>query len=114
NLNPTLTLKVNKKDPVIEKPVKITVPYGTNLENIKLPDGFYLEEVGKLNEIGTFTYKAVYRPSNPNYNSVDDIEITIEVEKANPSVATPNDIILEKENNLVLANIPLPEGWKWK
>ena len=114
NLNPTLTLKVNKKDPIIEKPSKITVPYGTNLEDIKLPDGFYLEEVGKLNEIGTFTYKATYRPSNPNYNSVDDIEITIEVEKANPSVATPNDIILEKEDNLVLANIPLPNGWKWK
>lgn len=114
NLNPTLTLKVNKKDPIIENPSKITVPYGTNLEDIKLPDGFYLEEVGKLNEIGTFTYKAIYRPSNPNYNSVDDIEITIEVEKANPSVATPNDIILEKEDNLVLANIPLPNGWKWK
>ena len=114
NLNPTLTLKVNKKDPIIETPSKITVPYGTNLEDIKLPEGFYLKETGILNEIGTFTYKAVYRPSNPNYNTVEDIEITIEVEKANPSVATPNDIILEKEDNLVLANIPLPNGWKWK
>ena len=76
----------------------ITVGFGVRIEDIKLPEGFYLKETGILNEIGTFTYKAVYRPSNPNYNTVEDIEITIEVEKANPSVATPNDIILEKEN----------------
>ena len=114
NLNPTLTLKVNKKDPIIEKELKITTFYGTKLEAIKLPVGFYLEETGTLNEIGTFTYKATYHPSNPNYNSVENIEITIVVEKANPAVATPNDIILEKEDNLILDNISLPNGWKWK
>lgn len=113
NLNPTLTLKVNKKDPTYETPSKIVVPYGTQLKDITLPAGFYFEDTGKVGDIGTHTYKVTYKPENENYNSVTGIEIEVEVEKANPEIATPDDIILEEQEGLTLGDIKLPEGWSW-
>ena len=115
NLNPTLTLKVTKKDPILKTPLDITIPYGTKLEDIELPKGFTWEDTGLVGEIGTHTYKVTYTPEDTNnYNSITNIEVTIIVEKANPTTPEVNNIKIEKQEDLTLASIPLPGGWTWE
>ena len=115
NLNPTLTLKVTKKDPIFKTPLDITIPYGTKLEDIELPKGFTWEDTGLVGEIGTHTYKVTYTPEDAsNYNSINNIEVTVIVEKANPTTPEVNNIKIEKQEDLTLANIPLPGGWTWE
>ena len=115
NLNPTLTLKVTKKDPIFKTPLDITIPYGTKLEDIELPKGFTWEDTGLVGEIGTHTYKVTYTPEDTNnYNSINNIEVTVIVEKANPTTPEVNNIKIEKQEDLTLANIPLPGGWTWE
>ena len=113
NLNPTLELIVNKANPTYEVPTNITIPYGSSLESITLPVGFSFEETGLVGEIGKYTYKLTYTPTDTtNYNIIKDIEVTVEVVKANPDIEIPSSITIE-ESGLTLKDISLEEGWQW-
>ena len=60
-------------------------------------------------------YKVTYTPEDTNnYNSITNIEVTIIVEKANPTTPEVNNIKIEKQEDLTLASIPLPGGWTWE
>ena len=113
DLNPTLELIVNKANPTYEVPKNITIPYGSSLENITLKEGFTFQETGLVGDLGKYTYKLTYTPKDTiNYNIIKDIEVTVEVVKANPNVEIPNSITIE-EDGVCLKDITLPEGWKW-
>lgn len=72
------------------------LPYGWNWEN---PDS-------KLDNVGDFTFKAVYREDSNHYKNKENISITIN--KANPTLSMPD---ITYNENTKLKDIKLPAGW---
>lgn len=72
------------------------LPYGWSWEN---PDS-------KLDNIGDFTFKAVYREDSNHYKNKENVSITIN--KANPTLSMP-DITYSESTKL--KDIKLPAGW---
>ena len=116
NLEPTLKLTVNKANATYTVPEDIIAYWGSKIEELSLPEGFTWEEEGTLDEIGTRKVKVTYTPKdNVNYNTAEGIEVTVRVIPAPlPNVEFPEENIkVEKQENLTLADVELPTGWYW-
>ncbi len=92
-------VKVNPIDPVYELPT-ISAIYGQTLKDITLPAGFSFQD--SLNtlvgNVGSNDFKVRYNTNNSNYNIIEDINLTITVNK--------------DETNIIEGNIIL-ENWKY-
>ena len=84
----TIDVEIIKGTPVYTVPVA-TATYGQTLKDVDLPDGFTWqdEETTSVGNAGEHTFQVTFTPTDTeNYNVVEDIEVTIEVAKANPTV----------------------------
>ena len=84
----TIDVEIIKGTPVYTVPVA-TATYGQTLKDVDLPDGFTWqdEKTTSVGNAGEHTFQVTFTPTDTeNYNVVEDIEVTIEVAKANPTV----------------------------
>lgn len=88
----TVTLTVNKANPVYTVPTDLSAVYGAALKDVTLPNGFSWQDSldTSVGEVGENKFKATYTPSDTkNYNAVTGIEITVKVESQADKVVFP-------------------------
>ncbi len=84
-----------KATPTYTAPAGLTATYGQTLAEISLPAGFSWQDVETTNvgNVGGRTFKVTFTPDDTeNYDAVTDIEVTITVEKATPTVSLTSPI----------------------
>ena len=113
----TIAVKGNiaKATPAYELPKDRTAVYGQTLKDVALPQGFSWQddESTAVGNAGSNTFKATYTPADTaNYQTVADIEVTIEVSKATPVYELPKD--LTAVYGQTLKDVALPEGFSWQ
>ena len=93
-------------------PEGITAVYGKTLASIQLPEGFKFQDPldTPIENAGIYTFKVTY--ISEDGREVRDIEISIEIEKANPEYTVPKGITAT--NGQTLGDIQLPEGFKFQ
>ena len=83
---------ISKADPAYTAPNNLTAVVGQTLADVPLTDGFTWKDdpTTSVGNAGTKTFKATYTPTDTdNYNTVNDIEITLTV---NPKMETLNAV----------------------
>ena len=105
----------DEKDPIIPEytvPMGLTATYGDILANIELPEGFEFQDSLEtpVGNAGTNSFLVTY--TSESNKEIKDIEISIEVEKANPNYIVPTGLTTVYGNTL--SNIKLPEGFKFQ
>ena len=113
----TIAVKGNiaKATPAYERPKDLTAVYGQTLKDVALPAGFSWQddESTAVGNAGSNTFKATYTPEDTaNYQTVADIEVTIEVSKATPAYERPKD--LTAVYGQTLKDVALPAGFSWQ
>ena len=90
--------------------------YGQTLSDVTLPatnNGTWAWKdptTTSVGNAGTHTFKAVFTPTNTNYNTVEQI-VTVNVAKADP---TPDEVTdLTAAYGKTLEDVALPNGWTW-
>ncbi len=89
--NLTHAWKITQSVPSYTIPTGLTATYGQTLADITLPEGFAWQDASttSVGNVGTNTFKATFTPADPvNYQTVTDIDVTIIVGKALPTIAT--------------------------
>ena len=75
------SVRISAADPMAPK--DITAAYGLTLSDVKLPDGWtWADSSLNVGEIGEKTFKANYTSTSANYNSVNDVDVSVLVDKA--------------------------------
>ena len=108
------TFSIAKATPGYDKPTGLTATYGDTLASVKLPDGWAwaVAETTSVGNAGTNTFKAAFTPSDmDNYNTVDNVDVTVTVNKAEPEYTLPTGLTATYGDTL--ASVKLPEGWAW-
>lgn len=85
----TVTIVVGMAIPDYTVPENLTAVYGQTLANITLPTGFTWQDTANtsVGDFGTNTFLVTFTPTNTsNYQTITDIEVTIAVTKAKPTV----------------------------
>ena len=81
------TVTINAVDPITPTGVKAT--YEQTLADIELPSGWaWYDDTESVGNVGTNKFKANYTSTDKNYNSVSNVEISIEVGKVDNVVTT--------------------------
>jgi len=120
DLNPTLTIKVEKAVPVYEVSAGLTAVYGDILMLVELPEtpnGVFTWENGNqtVGEVGRNNFMVTFTPNDTrNYKTIGGIEVVVEVsaKKAAP-IQIPNIADRVYDPEITLGDIELPEGWSW-
>jgi len=102
-----IAITVNKANPTVTWPTSTAITYGAALSTSTLNGGSAIG-VGSANVAGTFTwtpsgepiiptvtnsgYSAVFTPSDNNYAAVTKSDVTITVNKANPTITWPSNL----------------------
>ena len=74
------TVRISAADPMAPK--DISAAYGQTLSEVKLPDGWtWVDDSLNVGEIGEKTFKANYTSTSANYNSVNDVDVSVFVDK---------------------------------
>ena len=96
SLTRQVEITVEKATPDYAVPTSITAVPGQLLSTVKLPSNFeWMDGNQTLNDVGTFTYKARYIPSDQNnYQIVEDVDIPVVV--SNKTIIEPNIILQSK------------------
>lgn len=108
----TVAVVVQQALPSYNLPQNLTATYGDRLSSVCLEKGFVWESPEQsVGTAGTNIFYATYTPDNPNYKTINGIEIPITVLKATPEVVLPTDIraICGQKLN----DVSLPEGFSW-
>jgi len=81
---------IYKATPTYTVPTGLTATYGQTLNDVSLPTGFtWNAPATSVGSVGNNTFQATYTPSDTNnYNTVTDVQITVAVNKANPTGVT--------------------------
>ena len=106
---------IAKATPAYELPKDRTAVYGQTLKDVVLPAGFSWQddEDTAVGNAGSNTFKATYTPADTaNYQTVADIEVSIEVSKATPAYERPKD--LTAVYGQTLKDVALPQGFSWQ
>ena len=114
-----VTIDVSKANPTYTVPTGLTATYGDTLANVTLPNdehGTYTWQEDTKTSVGNAgeqVFKVTYTPEDTNnYNIVKDIEVSITVQKANPTYTLPSGLVVEYGKKL--SDIILPEGFSWE
>ena len=59
--------------------------------------------------MGAHTFKANFTPTSSNYKTVENVDVTVTVGKADPTAPTG----LTATYGQTLADVTLPNGWTW-
>ncbi|MCM1121463.1 MAG: Ig-like domain-containing protein [Eubacterium sp.] len=110
----TCTVTVIKANPSVQTPVLSPYEYrdGLQLSDIILPAGWEWEKGNVQIKVGTFSYPAVYTPTDTIKYNVIKKEISFTVTKALPVCKTPEG--LEAKTGTLLGDIILPSGFAWE
>ncbi|WP_024858143.1 dockerin type I domain-containing protein [Ruminococcus albus] len=107
---------IAKADLTPDEVTDLDAIYGQTLANVTLPtanDGTWAWEDDTTTSVGNagmHTFKAVFTPSNTNYNTSEQ-NVTVNVAKADP---TPDAVTgLTAVTGKTLADVKLPVGWAW-
>jgi len=97
----------------VEIPTGLKAVYNQKLSDITLPKGFeWKNNDESVGNAGKNIFKVRYLPYKSGYPTLEDIEIEIDVEKANPTYSVPMD--LTAETGQKLADVLLPDGFIWE
>ena len=110
-----VTIEVSKATPAYDVPENRTAIYGQTLKDVVLPAGFSWQdpEDTAVGNAGSNTFKVTYTPADPaNYQTIADIEVTIEVSKATPAYELPKD--RTAVYGQTLKDVALPQGFSWQ
>ena len=110
-----VSIEVSKATPAYDVPENRTAIYGQTLKDVALPAGFSWQanESTAVGNAGINTFKVTYTPADPaNYQTIADIEVTIEVSKATPAYELPKD--RTAVYGQTLKDVTLPEGFSWQ
>jgi hypothetical protein len=109
-------VKIEKADLTPDEVTARSATYGQTLADVTLPtanDGTWAWKdptTTSVGNAGTHTFKAVFTPTNTNYNTVEQI-VTVNVAKADP---TPDEVTdLTAAYGKTLEDVSLPNGWTW-
>lgn len=101
---------VNAVDPDV--PTGLTATYGQTLADVALPEGWaWADATAAVGNAGANTFKANYTSTDPYYNSVSNVDVTVTVGKADPAFTAP--AALAAHCGDTLADVSLPEGFAW-
>ncbi len=109
-----MPLVVAKATPAYDIP-NLTAVYGQTLKDVALPEGFSWQdpEDTAVGNAGSNTFKVTYTPEDTaNYQTVADIEVSIEVSKATPVYELPKD--RTAVYGQILKDVALPAGFSWQ
>ena len=91
-------LTVSKADPIAEPPTDLTATYGQTLDDVELPNPegntpgtwtWAKDGSTSVGDVGEHAFKAHFTPDDKeNYNSVNNVDLTVTVEKADGVPAT--------------------------
>ena len=111
-------IKVEKATPTYDLPANLTAFYNQTLKDVvlqKAENGTFtwVDASKKVGEVGTQTHYVTYTPTDTNnYKIVENIEIKVEVEKANPEYTEPSNLTAKYKD--ALKDVDLPAGFTWK
>lgn len=95
----TVTVRIEKAEPVYTLPEGLSAPAGANLADVALPKGWrWVDETGKVGESGTSTFDAVYTPEDTAHYQTVTVSLTVAVETAVP---TTYNVTLEPNGGTV-------------
>ncbi|MBQ6119292.1 MAG: Ig domain-containing protein, partial [Clostridia bacterium] len=101
---------VNAVDPDV--PTGLTATYGQTLADVALPEGWaWADATAAVGNAGANTFKANYTSTDPYYNSVSNVDVTVTVGKADPAFTAP--AALAAHCGDTLADVSLPDGFAW-
>jgi len=110
-----ITVNVAKANTTVPSaPTGLTAVYGQTLADVALTeDGWsWMNTATSVGNAGTQTHKAKFTPTDVNYNVATDIDVTVTVAKANPTVpSAPTG--LTAVYGQTLADVTLTGGWSW-
>ncbi len=112
-----IPIKVVKATPSYTIPTGLTATYGDTLSEVTLPDGFeWITPDESVGDAGEHTFMAKYTPTDTtNYTVVENIEITVKVNKAKADpIVVPTIPDMVYNPNTHLSDIDLPDGWTWE
>ena len=110
-----VTIEVSKATPAYDVPENRTAIYGQTLKDVALPEGFSWQnpEDTAVGNAGSNTFKVTYTPADPaNYQTIADIEVTIEVSKATPAYELPKDLTAVYGQTLKVVALPADFSWQ--
>ena len=104
---------INKADPTYTVPTDLNATYGDTLADVALPTGWaWADNTANVGNAGTNTFKANFTPADTaNYNTVNNVDVTVTVVKADPTYTIPSGLTATYGDTL--SSVTLPEGWTW-
>ena len=108
-----LSVTVGKATPSYTVPTDLVATYGDTLSSISLPTGWaWADNTASVGNAGTNTFKANFTPADTaNYNTVNNVDVTVTVVKADPTYTIPSGLTATYGDTL--SSVTLPEGWTW-
>lgn len=103
-----------KQDPTYTIPTNLVIDYGKKLKDIVLPTGFtWQDENLSVGNAGVNKFYVTYTPDDTTkYNIIENIEVSVKVNKINPTYLIPLDLQAEYQDKL--SSVQLPEGFTWQ
>ena len=95
------TFTITKSDPTYTVPTNLTAKYGQTLSEITIGEGFsWMDGTKNVGEVGAQTHKAKFTPADTqNYNTVENIDVTLTVNKADAFVLNTTATIMKNQAN---------------
>ena len=99
---------IAKADPTYTVPTGLTTTYGQTLKDVTLPTGWsWADGTKSVGNVGTNTFKANFTPADTaNYNTVNNIDVTVTVAKANQTAPAEPTEAGKTINSITLNEIP--------
>lgn len=114
----SLKLIVTKAQPNYTVPTSLTAEIGDTLSSITLPDGFsWLNPNDSVGEEGQRVHLATFTPQDlTNYEVVNNIEITITVEKLTPDYQEIGELSATYGTAIINVQLPTEDNgvWSWE
>ena len=117
----SITVAVEKANPVYVIPTGLTAVYGQTLQDVELPSdnkgtfSFEAPDTTSVGDAGERIFAVSYTPvDTANYNVITGIKVTITVAKAQAQSLTPPTVsAVTYDPSRTLNDISLPVGWSW-
>ena len=105
------TVTISKATPSYTVPSGLTATYGQTLADVSLPEGWsWKDSTQSVGNAGSNSFQAVFTPADTtNYHVVNDVDVTVTVEKAaNPATVAGTATVIKGGNTLDLsANVTM-------
>ena len=110
-VNDSSTVTISKATPSYTVPSGLTATYGQTLADVSLPEGWsWKDSTQSVGNAGSNSFQAVFTPADTgNYHVVNDVDVTVAVEKAaNPATVAGTATVIKGGNTLDLsANVTM-------